>query len=69
LVAERQAADRRSVAVTSLAGTDTARALRQDADLTGLPQAWNAGDRDAFAALTALVHQELKEIARQNRFT
>ena len=39
--------------------------MQQDADLTGLLQAWNAGDSEALATLTALVHRELKEIARR----
>jgi RNA polymerase sigma factor (TIGR02999 family) len=40
-------------------------AVRHDADLTGLLQAWNAGDAAALEALTALVHQELRDIARR----
>ena len=34
-------------------------------DLTGLLQAWSAGNPDALADLAPLVHQELREIARR----
>ena len=34
-------------------------------DLTGLLQAWSGGDARALAELTALVHDELREIARR----
>jgi RNA polymerase sigma factor (TIGR02999 family) len=39
--------------------------VHHDADLTGLLRAWNAGDDDALEALSALVHQELRDIARR----
>jgi RNA polymerase sigma factor (TIGR02999 family) len=39
--------------------------VQHDADLTGLLKAWNAGDDDALATLSALVHQELRDIARR----
>ena len=39
--------------------------MQHDADLTGLLQAWNAGDATALETLTALVHQELRDIARR----
>lgn len=39
--------------------------MAKDADLTGLLQAWNDGDSDALATLTALVHHELRDIARR----
>jgi RNA polymerase sigma factor (TIGR02999 family) len=39
--------------------------VQHDADLTGLLQAWNAGDAAALDTLTALVHQELRDMARR----
>lgn len=36
-----------------------------DRDLTGLLRAWSDGDAEALSALTALVHHELREIARR----
>jgi RNA polymerase sigma-70 factor, ECF subfamily len=39
--------------------------VAKDADLTGLLQAWGRGDRDALAELSAVVHQELREMARR----
>jgi RNA polymerase sigma factor (TIGR02999 family) len=39
--------------------------VQQDANLTGLLQAWNAGDAAALSTLTVLVHQELRDIARR----
>lgn len=39
--------------------------MQYDADLTGLLKAWNAGDAGALEALTAVVHQELRDIARR----
>jgi RNA polymerase sigma factor (TIGR02999 family) len=39
--------------------------VTKDSDLTGLLQAWSRGDRDALTALSALVQQELREIARR----
>ena len=40
-------------------------AAGSSADLTGLLQAWSGGDAGALAELTALVHHELREIARR----
>ena len=39
--------------------------MRQDADLTGLLQAWSQGDADALARLAPLVHCELRNMARR----
>lgn len=39
--------------------------MRQEADLTGLLQAWSGGDHDALAALAPLVQHELRDIARR----
>jgi RNA polymerase sigma factor (TIGR02999 family) len=39
--------------------------VRQDADLTGLLQAWSRGDAEALAHLAPLVHRELREMARR----
>ena len=39
--------------------------MAQDADLTGLLQAWSRGDADAMAQLAPLVHRELRGIARR----
>ncbi len=39
--------------------------MKQDADLTGLLQAWSRGDRDALEQLAPLVHRELREMARR----
>jgi RNA polymerase sigma factor (TIGR02999 family) len=43
----------------------TASDVTEDADLTGLLQAWNNGDQEALATLTRLVERELREIARR----
>lgn len=43
----------------------TSREVAKDEDLTGLLQAWSQGNSDALAALAALVHQELREMARR----
>ena len=39
--------------------------MKQDADLTGLLQAWSQGDGDALARLAPLVHCELRDMARR----
>jgi RNA polymerase sigma factor (TIGR02999 family) len=39
--------------------------VTKHADLTGLLQAWSAGDAAALEVLAPLVHQELREIARR----
>jgi RNA polymerase sigma-70 factor, ECF subfamily len=39
--------------------------MPSEPDLTRLLQAWSRGDRDALAALTPLVQQDLREIARR----
>jgi RNA polymerase sigma factor (TIGR02999 family) len=39
--------------------------MRQEADLTGLLQAWSRGDQDALARLVPLVQRELREMARR----
>ena len=39
--------------------------VHHDADLTGLLQAWNAGDPVALDTLTSFVHHELRDIARR----
>ena len=43
----------------------TPRVVTKDPDLTGLLQAWSRGDSDALADLAAVVHQELREMARR----
>jgi RNA polymerase sigma factor (TIGR02999 family) len=39
--------------------------MRQDADLTGLLQAWSRGEAEAIEQLAPLVHRELRGIARR----
>jgi RNA polymerase sigma-70 factor (ECF subfamily) len=39
--------------------------VKQDADLTGLLQAWSQGDADALEQLAPLVHCELRDMARR----
>ena len=39
--------------------------MKQDADLTGLLQAWSQGDADAMGQLAPLVHCELRDMARR----
>lgn len=39
--------------------------MKQDADLTGLLQAWSRGEADALEQLAPLVHCELREMARR----
>ncbi len=40
-------------------------AVKQDADLTGLLQAWSQGDAEALEQLAPLVHCELRDMARR----
>jgi RNA polymerase sigma factor (TIGR02999 family) len=40
-------------------------AVQQDADLTGLLQAWSRGDTDALEQMVPLVHRELRDMARR----
>jgi RNA polymerase sigma-70 factor, ECF subfamily len=39
--------------------------VKQDADLTGLLQAWSRGEAEALEQLAPLVHRELREMARR----
>jgi RNA polymerase sigma-70 factor (ECF subfamily) len=55
---------RRNPPVESAAG-DTLARVEQAGDVTGLLQAWGKGDPDALADLAALVHHELRHMARR----
>lgn len=55
---------RRNPPVESAAG-DTLARVEQAGDVTGLLQAWGKGDPDALADLAALVHHELRQMARR----